>query len=87
MFSTDDPAVAGQPDPAAKLTSFEVMNRTIEVMQSQLARMQLAAHPPDVLIEVPRSVSRSLDFHRATEVIEVGRRCAAEALDAYAHTN
>lgn len=87
LFSTDDPEVAGQPDPAAKLTSFEVMNRTIEVMQSQLARMQLAAHPPDVLIEVPRSVSRSLDFHRATEVIEVGRRCAAEALDAYAHTN
>lgn len=87
LFSTDETEAAGQPDPAAKLTSFEVMNRTIEVMQSQLARMQLAAHPPDVLIDVPRSVSRSLDFHRATEVIEVGRRCAAEALDAYAGTN
>ncbi|MBA0046655.1 patatin-like phospholipase family protein [Mycobacterium sp. NPDC050853] len=87
LFETDDTEAAGQPDPAAKLTSFEVMNRTIEVMQSALARMQLAAHPPDVLIEVPRSVSRSLDFHRATEVIEVGRRCAATALDAYANTN
>lgn len=87
LFSTDETETTGQPDPAAKLTSFEVMNRTIEVMQSQLARMQLAAHPPDVLIEVPRSVSRSLDFHRATEVIEVGRRCAAEALDSYANNN
>jgi NTE family protein len=87
LFETDDVEAAGQADPAAKLTSFEVMNRTIEVMQSALARTQLAAHPPDVLIEVPRSVSRSLDFHRATEVIEVGRRCAATALDAYANTN
>ncbi|AKC40900.1 MULTISPECIES: patatin-like phospholipase family protein [Mycobacteroides] len=87
LFETDGTEAAGQPDPAAKLTSFEVMNRTIEVMQSSLARMQLAAHPPDVLIEVPRSVSRSLDFHRASEVIEVGRRCAAEALDTYANTN
>lgn len=87
LFETDGTETAGQPDPAAKLTSFEVMNRTIEVMQSSLARMQLAAHPPDILIEVPRSVSRSLDFHRAAEVIEVGRRCAAEALDAYANSN
>ncbi|MGH3726155.1 MAG: patatin-like phospholipase family protein [Mycobacterium sp.] len=81
---SEDPATADQPDPSAKLTSFEVMNRTIEVMQSALARMQYAAHPPDVLIEVPRATSRSLDFHRAAEVIEVGRRCAADALDAYA---
>ncbi|MUM19339.1 esterase [Mycobacterium sp. CBMA271] len=84
LFETEDAGPAGQPDPAAKLTSFEVMNRTIEIMQSALARMQLASHPPDVLIEVPRTTSRSLDFHRATEVIEVGRRCAVEALDKYA---
>ena len=37
----------------------------------------------DLLIEVPRSVSRSLDFHRAAEVIEAGRSVAEEALDQY----
>lgn len=71
---------------APKLTSFEVMNRTIDVMQSALARMQLATYPPDILIEVPRSTSRSLDFHRAAEVIEIGRERAARALDAYEGT-
>lgn len=71
-------------DETPKLTSFVVMNRTIEVMQSALARMQLAAHPPDILIEVPRATSRSLDFHRAAEVIETGREYAVRALDAYA---
>jgi len=65
-----------------KLGSFEVMNRTIDIAQSALARHTLAAYPPDLFIEVPRSVCRSLDFHRAAEVIEVGRELAAAALDA-----
>jgi len=66
-----------------KLGSFEVMNRTIEVMQASLARHHLASYPPDVLIEVPRNSSRTLDFHRATDMIEVGRTLAAESLDSY----
>jgi NTE family protein len=77
----DDVATASAMVP--KLGSFEVMNRTIDVMQAALARHQLAAYPPDVLIEVPRSSSRSLDFHRATDVIDVGRTLAADALDSY----
>ena len=65
-----------------KLGSFEVMNRTIDIAQSALARHTLAAYPPDLLIEVPRSTCRSLEFHRAAEVIAVGRALADQALDA-----
>jgi NTE family protein len=65
-----------------KLGTFEVMNRTIDIAQAALARHTLAAYPPDVLIEVPRSTCRGLDFHRATEVIDAGRMLAAHALDA-----
>ena len=57
------------------------MNRTIEIAQSALARHQLAAYPPNVLIEVPRSACRSLDFHRAAEVIDLGHELASRALD------
>jgi NTE family protein len=64
-----------------KLGSFAVMNRTIEIAQAALARHQLAAYPPDLLIEIPRTACRSLDFHRAAEVIELGRGIAASALD------
>jgi NTE family protein len=64
-----------------KLGSFEVMNRTIDIAQAALARHQLANYPPDVLIEVPRSACRSLDFHRAAEVIDTGHELAARALD------
>src|SRR6478752_2974337 len=81
-----DDMVAGEPDSdepyVPKLGGFEVMNRTIDIAQAALARHMLAAYPPDLLIEVPRTVCRSLDFHRAAEVIEIGQELAAVALDA-----
>ena len=49
--------------------------------QSALARHALAANPADLVIEVPRTVCRSLDFHRAAEVIETGRALTGTALD------
>ncbi|GAC1402703.1 MAG: patatin family protein [Mycobacterium sp.] len=64
-----------------KLGSFEVMNRTIDIAQAALARHTLAAYPPDVLVEIPRSACRSLEFHRAAEVIDIGRELAAAVLD------
>lgn len=73
-------SVSGVPG-VPKLGSFEVMNRTIDIAQSALARHQLASHPPDLLIEVPRTACRSLDFHRAAELIDVGRELAGRALD------
>lgn len=65
-----------------KMGSFEVMNRTIDIAQAALARHTLAAYPPDLLIEVPRTACRSLEFHRAAEVIDIGHQLAAQALDA-----
>jgi NTE family protein len=65
-----------------RLGSFEVMNRTIDIAQAALMRHTLAAYPPDLLIEVPRTACRSLEFHRADEVIEIGQELAAAALDA-----
>lgn len=85
--ATDDEADAQLVDSSKevsvpKLGNFEVMNRTIDIAQAALARHTLAAYPPDLLIEIPRSACRSLDFHRAAEVIDVGRTLAAQALDA-----
>jgi NTE family protein len=72
--------------PIPRLGSFAVMNRTIDIAQAALARHQMAAYPPDLLIEVPRTACRSLEFHRAAEVIDLGRELAATALDGYRHT-
>jgi NTE family protein len=83
---TNDGVEADDPDDkevsVPRLGSFEVMNRTIDIAQAALMRHTLAAYPPDLLIEVPRSACRSLEFHRADEVIEIGQELAAAALDA-----
>jgi NTE family protein len=73
-------------EPIPRLGSFAVMNRTIDIAQAALARHQMAAYPPDLLIEVPRTACRSLEFHRAAEVIDLGRQVAAKALDGYPDT-
>lgn len=65
------------------LTSrFDVMNRSLDVMGAALARYQLAGYPPDVLIRVPRTSCRAFDFHRAEEMIALGRDLTEKALDA-----
>lgn len=83
LADAEEDNVTATAELAPKFGSIELMNRTIDVMQSALARHQLAAYPPDVLIEVPRSSSRSLDFHRASEMIDLGRTLAVQALDSY----
>ncbi|MGI8936957.1 MAG: patatin-like phospholipase family protein, partial [Iamia sp.] len=65
----------------AGLGKFDVMNRSIEAMQTLLTRYRLAGYPPDLLVEVPGDACRSLDFHRADEMIALGRTLTAEALD------
>jgi NTE family protein len=83
---TNDGVEADDPDDkeasVPRLGGFEVMNRTIDIAQAALMRHTLAAYPPDLLIEVPRNACRSLEFHRADEVIEIGQELAAAALDA-----
>jgi NTE family protein len=79
--STDQLVDSSREPSIPKLGSFAVMNRTIDIAQAALARHQLATYPPDLLIEVPRTACRSLDFHRAAEVIDLGHELAAQALD------
>lgn len=65
----------------AGLGKLDVMNQSLEAMQSVLTRYRLAGFPPDVLVSVPRDACRSLDFHRAGELIELGRHLTELALD------
>lgn len=59
----------------------EVLSRSLDIMSDALTRYQVAGYPPDVLIRVPRRAVRTLDFHKATEMIDLGRELTAKALD------
>jgi NTE family protein len=60
----------------------DLMSRSLDTMQAQLSRLQLALDPPDVLIRVPRDTCMFHEYWRAREVIEVGREAARHALQA-----
>ncbi|AVZ40635.1 MULTISPECIES: patatin-like phospholipase family protein [unclassified Dietzia] len=63
------------------LRIFDVVSQSIEAMQSILTGYRMAGNRPDVLVEVPSDACSAFDFHRAEEMIELGRRLTAEALD------
>jgi NTE family protein len=58
----------------------ELFVRSLETVQATITRLKLAAQPPDLLITVPRNACAFYEFHRAEELIEIGRRRAREAL-------
>ena len=67
---------------AADVSRLDVVNLSYEVMQSTLTNYKLAGYRPDVLVEIPKSSARTFDFHRAPELIALGRARTAAALDA-----
>lgn len=76
------PAEAGQEAEARPdVRTSEVVAQSFDAMQSLITRYRLAALPPDVLVTVPLSAARTLDFHRAEELIELGRELTGAALD------
>ena len=51
---------------------YKVADNSFDAMQGTIARMKLAAYPPDVEIEIPRNLCGTLEFNRADEIIEYG---------------
>ena len=82
MLSRDDhgdrPAPAGVD--IADVGRLDIVNLAYEVMQATLTSYKLAGYPPDVLVEIPKASARTFDFHRAPELIEIGRERTERAL-------
>jgi len=59
---------------------FELMTETTGLMLSQISRLNLELNPPDLLIEISRQVCGTFEFHKASELIEAGKKAAKKAL-------
>jgi predicted acylesterase/phospholipase RssA len=62
------------------LSGRELFGRSLDTVQATITRLKLAAQPPDLLITIPRNACAFYEFHRAEELIEIGRRRTREAL-------
>ena len=70
-----------RPAPPAQPGLLDLMSRSLDTMQAQLSRLQLALDPPDLLIRVPRDTCMFHEYWRAREVIDIGRQAARRSLD------
>lgn len=69
-------------DEPADMGFTELMARSLDTMQAQIARVHLALDPPELVIRIPRDACQFYEFWRAKELIALGRAEADRALDA-----
>ncbi len=60
--------------------AYDIANQAFDAMQSTIARQKLAAYPADFNIEIARNACGTLEFDRASEMIELGHTKAQESL-------
>ena len=60
--------------------AYDIAIQAFEAMQNTIARQKLAAYPPDIVIDIARNACRSLEYDRASEMIDLGYRKAKEYL-------
>lgn len=58
----------------------QVTAMSFEAMQGLVARYRRASFPADITVEVPLDACRTVDFHRAAELIELGHDLTHAAL-------
>ncbi len=70
------------PDKEQDWGFFDVMMLSIETMQSSIVRMKMAPYTPDYYLVIPNDAARAHEFHRARELIQLGRDTAERYLSA-----
>jgi NTE family protein len=82
---TGDPAALAEAAAEAVLPAdlrlADVITNSLDAMQDMIARYRMAGLPPDVHIAVPVTAGGVLEFHRAAEMVALGRELATKALD------
>lgn len=73
-LSRDEPAQQSAPG------LLSVLLRSLEIMEQTITRQHLAVFQPDVVIEIPKNACMIHEFHRAGELIELGRQRTRQAL-------
>lgn len=68
------------PDPSDFPGLFDLMMRSMDVMQTTIARFKLAGYAPDLTVDIPRDKCGFFEFYRAAELIDFGYERAQHTL-------
>jgi NTE family protein len=64
-----------------KLGYFDILTRSIQLMQSKLSQQTIDSSPPDVLVNISKYSCSVFEFYRGEELIAYGREACKKALD------
>ena len=59
---------------------FDAIASSVNIIQDRITRSRMAGDPPDILLSPKLSKIGLLEFYRASETIDEGRRCAEKVL-------
>jgi len=62
---------------------FETMTRSINIMQDYISAQRIKKCPPDLKVDISREECGMFDFHRAEEMVELGRKKTEMAIKAH----
>ncbi len=68
------------PEERQGMNIFDVIGSSLNVMEQQVTRSKLEAHPPDVLIEPALRQFGIFDFHQSASIIEAGYRAMSSRI-------
>ena len=69
-------------DVPRSITSADVMLMSVQTMQQKLTEIEFRKHRPDLVVAIPIDACGALEFHKAKQMIEMGQKLTATALDA-----
>ncbi|RZS95960.1 patatin-like phospholipase family protein [Cecembia calidifontis] len=65
------------------MSSVELLNYSFDLLQDKLSELVIEKHRTDILIEISREQAGTLEFHRAEELIQVGKEKMMEAIEEF----
>ena len=66
-----------------ELSYFNLINKTISILISQISKMTIEKYPPDILINISHDSCGTFDFFKAEELVEIGRHTAIQSINEY----
>lgn len=73
----------GNSSPKEKLGYFELLNRSIDLMQDRVATLIMQHYKPDITVSISRDAANTFEFYKAKDLIEVGRLRFSESYQQY----
>jgi NTE family protein len=69
------------------MSSLDLLNYSFDMLQDKLSALVIEKQHVDILVEISRTQAGTLEFHRASEMIAIGKNKMEQALDAFENGN